>query len=120
MGLLFCAFAIERIHPDSDLLAKVPNPPALTPMVGADTESGLPGASEQLRLAILGEEHAWLKTYGYADIEKRLRITPYPERKFAKHSDDDLLPLPLLRTAPKLNGQPDDPAWQAASRGVMP
>jgi len=116
LGLLFCAMALDRMHPDSDLLAKVPNAP---PIAGTAAKSDLSGYPEQLRLAILGEEHAWLKTYGYADIQKNLRITPYPERKYPKHAEDDLLPLPALLAAPKLDGQPDDPAWQAASRGVV-
>ncbi|MDA3924437.1 MAG: discoidin domain-containing protein [Kiritimatiellae bacterium] len=80
--------------------------------------SGTSDYAAQLRMAILGEEHAWLKTYGIADVEYRLRRTPYPEKRMPRHADDDLLPLPTLTTAPKLDGQPDDPAWQAASRGV--
>ena len=89
---------------------------ALSP--NAQQAEGLTDFAAQLRLAILGEEHAWLKAYGYADIERGLRLTPYPEKKYPKHADDDLLPLPTLPAAPKLDGQPDDPAWQAASRGV--
>jgi hypothetical protein len=116
LGLLFCATALDRMHPDSNLLTKVPNAPRLA---GAEAKSESSVYSEQLRLAILGQEHAWLKTYGYADIERRLRVTPYPERKYANHAEDDLLPLPMLATVPKLDGQPGDPAWQGASRGVV-
>jgi len=79
------------------------------------------GASDytaQLRRAVLGEEHAWLKTYGYADVEYRLRNTPYPERRHPQHTHDDLLPLPVLTAEPALDGQPDDAAWGGASRGV--
>ncbi len=79
------------------------------------------GASDytaQLRRAVLGEEHAWLKTYGYADVEYRLRNTPYPERRHPQHTRDDLLPLPVLTAEPALDGQPDDAAWGGASRGV--
>jgi hypothetical protein len=116
VGLILCAAGIDRMHPDSTFLAKVPNPP---PLVGTDIKNDLAGYTGQLRQAILGEEHAWLKTYGFADIQKGLRITPYPERKYPKHAEDDLLPLPAMPTAPKLDGQPDDAAWQAASRGVV-
>ena len=116
LGMVLCAAAIDRMNPDSDLLVKVPNPPSL---VGTDAKSDLSDYREQLRLAILGEEHAWLKTYGYADIQQNLRITPYPERKYPKHAEDDLLPLPALSASPKLDGRPDDPAWQSASRGVV-
>jgi len=73
----------------------------------------------QLQQSILGEELAWLKANGYADIEQRLRITSYPERKYPKHADDDFLPLPALPAAPKLDGPSSDPAWNAASRGVV-
>lgn len=118
LGLVVCA-AMDRINPDSNLLDRVPKPPAAPAVAGLDAENNSAGYEAQLRLAILGEEHAWLKTYGYADIEKRLRVTPYPERKYARHAEDDLLPLPVLSTAPKLDGQPDDPAWQGASRGVV-
>lgn len=115
LGLILCAAPTGRMHPDSNLLTKVPNAP---PLAGAKVQSEPSAYLEQLRLAILGEEHAWLKTYGYADIERRLRVTPYPERKYANHAEDDLLPPPLA-TVPKLDGQPGDPAWQGASRGVV-
>ncbi len=82
------------------------------------TGGGTCGAA-QLRLALLGEEHAWLKTYGYADIERRLRETPYPERRYPKHAADDVLPLPSLTDAPPLDGNPGSPAWLATSRGVL-
>jgi hypothetical protein len=69
--------------------------------------SGTSDYAAQLRMAILGEEHAWLKTYGIADVEYRLRRTPYPEKRMPRHADDDLLPLPTLTTAPMiLPGRP--------------
>ena len=102
-------FGSPEAIPDEKVGALSPN---------AQPPDGLSDFSAQLSPAILGEEHAWLKAYGYADIERRLRLTAYPEKKYPKHADDDLLPLPTLPVAPKLDGQPDDPAWQAASRGV--
>jgi hypothetical protein len=84
----------------------------------AQRTGGPADRTAQLRLAILGEEHAWLKAYGYADVEYRLRRTPYPEKRQPRHADDDRLPLPTLTAAPKLDGQPNDPAWKTASRGV--
>jgi hypothetical protein len=116
VGLILCAAAFDRMHPDSNFLVRVPKPPSLA---GTDNKSDVSDYSEQLRVAILGEEHAWLKTYGYADIQPNLRITPYPERKYPKHAEDDVLPLPTLSAAPKLDSQPDDAAWQGASRGVV-
>jgi len=76
--------------------------------------------TEQLRLAILGEEHAWLKTSGHADVEHRLRVSNpnYPEHRSPAHAKDDLLPLPPLSAIPKLDGRRDDAAWDGASRGV--
>jgi len=81
--------------------------------------SGTSDYAAQLRMAILGEEHAWLKTYGHADIEYRLRRTPYPEKRFPAHAEADLLPLPAMATAPRLDENSNDPAWQSASRGVV-
>ncbi len=116
LGLALNAATPEGIGPDSNRLVKVPKPPALA----AANATGLPRDYRgQLQMAILGEEHAWLKTSGYADVERRLRITPYPERKHPKHAADDMLPLPLMPVAPKLDASTDDPAWQAASRGVV-
>ena len=71
-----------------------------------------------LEYAFLGEEHAWLKTYGRADLDPSLvpyngRVTEYP-----RHVGDDRLPLPPLGSAPQLDGVLDDAAWQQASRGV--
>jgi hypothetical protein len=75
-------------------------------------------AEQALRFAFLGEEHAWLKTYGRADLSKRL--VPYNGRvkNYPRHVGDDRLPLPPLAAAPTLDGQLDDDAWQQASRGV--
>jgi len=75
--------------------------------------------NQQLRMAILGEEHDWLKTAGHADIEYRLRRTPYPERRFPAHAAADILPLPTLSAAPKLDVTAKDPLWQETSRGVV-
>jgi len=81
---------------------------------------GVSAYAAQLRLSILGEEHAWLKTFGYADIEYRLRVSnpTYPEHRFSAHAEDDLLPLPTLSASPKLDGLAGDPAWESTSRGV--
>lgn len=76
-------------------------------------------AGELFRYAILGEEHAWLKTYGRADISSRL--VPYNGRvqEYPRHVGDDRLPLPPLAQAPTLDGTLDDPCWAGASRGVV-
>ncbi len=73
---------------------------------------------EQLRYAFLGEEHAWLKTYGRADLSRRL--VPYNGRvkEYPRHVGDDHLPLPPLPSAPVLDGDLGDACWQVASRGV--
>jgi hypothetical protein len=117
LALVAGAAPASRLDPDSRLLARAPNPPRIPGTAVAGSSAA--GYAAQLRLAILGEEHAWLKTHGYADIDKGLRITPYPERKYPRHADDDLLPLPTLLLEPKLNGQGGDPAWLSASRGVV-
>ncbi len=82
-----------------------------------------PAFSEQsyenlLRTAILAEEHAWLKTYGHADLSRRL--VPYNGRvkEYPRHAPTDVLPLAPLAEKPTLDGSRDDPCWQAASRGV--
>ena len=76
-------------------------------------------AAAQLRYAFLGEEHAWLKTYGRADISPRL--VPYNGRvkEYPRHVGDDRLPLARLSSVPKLDGNLDDACWAAASRGVV-
>ena len=89
---------------------------ALSP--DARANGGLSDYASLLRLAVLGEEHAWLKTYGYGDVEYRLRRTPYPEKRAPRHQADDLLPLPTLTAEPRLDGAADDAAWDGASRGV--
>ncbi|MCY3021071.1 MAG: discoidin domain-containing protein, partial [Planctomycetota bacterium] len=84
----------------------------------ADTAASRPQIEEVLRYALLGEEHAWLKTYGRADMSSRL--VPYNGRvkEYPRHVGDDLLPLPPLTGAPTLDGSLDDPCWAEASRGV--
>ncbi|MFA6244079.1 MAG: hypothetical protein WC655_24260, partial [Candidatus Hydrogenedentales bacterium] len=99
----------------------VPNPPP-PPRRGKDKETVLSTApqnyEEHLKLAFLGEEHAWLKTYGRADLSPRL--VPYNGRvkEYPHHVADDRLPLPPLSSAPTLDGVIDDDCWSGASRGV--
>ena len=76
------------------------------------------GYDEQLCHALLGEEHAWLKTFGRADLSARLvpyngRVTEYP-----RHVGDDALPLSPLAGVPVIDGRSDDACWTRASRGV--
>lgn len=72
-----------------------------------------------LEHAFLGEEQAWLKTYGYADVAQRLLRTPYRDKVYPEHVEDDIVPLPATREVPKLDGDPGDAAWAAGSRGVV-
>ncbi|MCL1922220.1 MAG: discoidin domain-containing protein, partial [Kiritimatiellaeota bacterium] len=89
--------------------------PLSAEQVGAVTPSTLDRArmDDQIKLAILGEEHAWLKMAGHADVEYGLRHTPYPERRHPAHQPDDVLPLPTLAEAPQGEG------WEQASRGTV-
>lgn len=91
-------------------------PPSL---VGLSTWAGdrTVDSDELLQYAFVGEEHAWLKTYGRADLDPSLvpyngRVTQYP-----RHVGDDRLPLPPLSSMPKLDGKLDDACWQQASQG---
>ncbi len=90
--------------------------------IGRMTDAPLALDSElserQLRDAFLAEEHAWLKTYGRADLSPRL--VPYNGRvqEYPHHVGDDVLPLPPLSQSPKIDGKLDDSCWAAASRGV--
>jgi len=74
---------------------------------------------ELLRYAFVAEEHAWLKTFGRADLDRRLTETPYREKRYPEHVGDDRLPLPPLSDEPRLDGRPDEPSWAQASRGVV-
>ncbi|MCS7305828.1 MAG: discoidin domain-containing protein, partial [Thermoguttaceae bacterium] len=88
------------------------------PLPGQLVAETLPEETELVRYAFLSEEHAWLKTFGRADLDPSL--VPYNGRvkEYPRHVGDDRLPLPPLSTAPKLDGQLDEPCWQEASRGV--
>jgi len=72
-----------------------------------------------LQNAFLGEEYAWLKTYGRADLSPAL--VPYNGRvkEYPRHVGNDVLPLPPLPAAPKLDGAADDACWAAASQGIV-
>lgn len=75
--------------------------------------------AELLRYAFVSEEHAWLKTYGRADLDPSL--VPYNGRvkEYPRHVGDDRLPLPPLAAEPMLDGNLDDACWAGASRGVV-
>ncbi|MGQ9733012.1 MAG: discoidin domain-containing protein [Candidatus Zipacnadales bacterium] len=72
-----------------------------------------------LRYAFLSEEHAWLKTYGRADLDPAL--VPYNGRvkEYPRHVGDDRLPLPPLSVAPKLDGSFEEACWHDASQGIV-
>jgi hypothetical protein len=74
--------------------------------------------ADDLRYAFLGEEHAWLKVAGHADLSARL--VPYNGRvkDYPRHAGDDVVPLAALPAAPTLDGQLDEPCWERASQGV--
>ncbi len=81
--------------------------------------SGIRTGAELIEYGILGQEHAWLKTYGHADLSDRL--VPYNGRvkQYPRHAADDVLPLAPLLGVPQLDGRLDDACWQFASRGVV-
>ena len=89
------------------------------PLPPPEREASRPDEEEQLRYAFLGEEHAWVKTYGRADLDPTL--VPYNGRvkEYPRHVGDDRLPLPPLTTTPELDGSLHDPCWAEASRGVV-
>ena len=96
----------------------IPSPPP--PPDGIQMETLDLGCEEDLlRYAFLGEEHAWLKTNGRADLSPRL--VPYNGRvkEYPRHVGDDRLPLPPLSSGPKLDGLMDDACWREASCGVV-
>lgn len=88
------------------------------PVENSSTETKKIDAEESLKYASLGEQHAWLKTYGRADLSTRLvpyngRVTEYP-----RHVGSDTVSLPPVAGEIVLDGKLDEPTWSAASRGV--
>ena len=106
------AAAVVALKRLGDFAAVLPSPPP--PPTPARVAS-----EELLQCAFLGEEHAWLKTFGRADISPQL--VPYNGRvkEYPRHVGDDRLPLAPLSSEPKLDGVLDDPCWAEASRGVV-
>jgi hypothetical protein len=84
----------------------------------SEVERAADPVAEDLRYAFLGEEHAWLKVAGHADLSSRL--VPYNGRvkDYPKHAGDDVLPLPELPAAPVPDGRIDEGCWSRASRGL--
>ena len=77
------------------------------------------GFDSLLRSAFVKEEHAWLKTYGRADLDPGL--VPYNGRvrEYPRHVGEDRLPLPAVSSAPVLDGALEDACWSGASRGTV-
>ncbi|MEA1950562.1 MAG: discoidin domain-containing protein, partial [Planctomycetota bacterium] len=84
-----------------------------------DTDPPVLASDEIPAQSLMGEEHAWLKTYGRADLSPRL--VPYNGRvkEYPRHVDNDRLPLAPLAGKLKLDGKLDDACWKTASRGVV-
>ena len=75
--------------------------------------------TNRLERAALGEELAWLKQEGWADIERTQRHGHgYPEAIVPERQEIDILPLPDLPSVPALDGCGTDTVWRACSRGV--
>ena len=106
----------KPISPDAIAVPETERPDAPAPP-GPAVMAAAPTHGEQLHRAFLGEEHAWLKTCGRADLSPRL--VPYNGRvkEHPHHVGDDRIPLPALPSAPKLDGVLDDDCWQVASSG---
>ena len=70
--------------------------------------------TNRLERAALGEELAWLKQEGWADIERTQRHGHgYPEAIVPERQEIDILPLPDLPSAPALDGHGTDTVWRA-------
>jgi len=97
---------------------KDPIPPEKTKAQAPASSRPAIESREMLEYAFLGEEHAWLKAYGRADLDPRL--VPYNGRvkEYPRHVGDDRVPLVGLSSPPVLDGRLDDSCWQGASRGV--
>lgn len=108
----------ERLRP---VPGSVPMEAAATTLATTEPGSGTEPAEieKTLRYAFLGEEHAWLKTYGRADLADYL--VPYNGlvKEYPRHVGDDTLPLPALSSSPEIDGQLDDACWNETSRGVV-
>ncbi|MBM4000253.1 MAG: hypothetical protein FJ297_12090 [Planctomycetes bacterium] len=94
-------------------------PPAPSPVPLEHAVASSDALSDgMLREALLGEEHAWLKVHGHADLSDRLipyngRVQEYPRRLA-----EDRVSLPTFASPPSLDGRIDDACWKSASRGV--
>ena len=102
----------------TQLSPTLPRPPAPPVRLPAVAQAPPTDTKAQMQYAFLGEEHAWLKTHGRADLSPSL--VPYNGRvkEYPHHVGDDTLPLPPLVSAPTLDADLDDACWRAASRGV--
>lgn len=106
------------VHSPGGSGGNVPPPPPPPQLDGARVAHTDSKVDEQLCDAILAEEHAWLKTFGRADLSPRL--VPYNGRvkQYPHHVGDDSLPLSTLVDTPVIDGRIDDVCWTRASRGV--
>ncbi len=69
--------------------------------------------------AVIDEEYAWLKAFGRADLDPRLVNTPYPQRKFPYHVEDDTTTLVRSKLIPTLDGVIDENEWATSSTGTV-
>ncbi len=93
--------AVSARTKDAVPVAVVPPPPPAPDSRLRGNDAVFSVETDPVRAALLGEEHAWLKTYGRADLSPAL--VPYNGRvkEYPRHVGDDILPLPLLSKASK-------------------
>lgn len=71
------------------------------------------------RSSLVGEEYAWLKTFGRADCDPYLKHHLYPIKKNPQLVPDDVTTLVTVTEKPELDGRLDEPFWSRVSRGTV-
>ncbi|MGL4941754.1 MAG: hypothetical protein ACRC46_01015 [Thermoguttaceae bacterium] len=99
----------------------VPPPPpiALLPRSQKTTTVDQKVFESEWRTTLVDEEYAWLKTFGYADIDPSLTHTPYPAQHHPVKIPNDETTLVHIAGSPKLDGVLDEPLWQRVSDATV-
>ena len=98
----------------------IPSPPPPPERQSAKENRLDPAAYDaDWKKTLVDEEYAWLKTFGYVDIDPGLIHTPYPIKRHPNRLPEDVTTLVRFDEQPRLDGLLTEELWKRVSNAAV-